>query len=56
MAGTPYFCFVKSETEYQILEVMENLNVTVELTGNNGRVGLEFGVLDMLNLRWRLEI
>lgn len=52
-----YFCFLKSETEDGILEVMEVLRATGELTGNKGRrVGLEFGVSDMLNLRWTVEI
>lgn len=52
-----YFCFLKNETEDGILEVMEVLSATGELAGNKGRtVGLEFGVSDMLNLRWTVEV
>lgn len=40
--------FLKSRIEDQILEVIEGLSATEELTGNKGRrVDLEFGVSDV---------
>lgn len=44
--------FLKSEFKDWILEVTKELSATEELIGSMGRkVGLEFGVLDMLKLR-----
>lgn len=50
------FSFLKSEMKHWILEVMEELSATGELTENIGRsVGLEFGSLNMLNWRWQVK-
>ena len=50
------FSFLKSGMKNCILEIREELSATGELTENIGRrVGLEFSVLDMLNLRWQVK-